>query len=81
MSNVDASAARGCFLQLAKMCASRKIVVCASGANSRIDWIMLTHDTAQHADVALASGSLDSTDKIILFDDLNEGELSYCKLW
>ena len=56
------------------MCHSRKIFVCASGVNSRIDWIMLTHDTAQHADVALASGSLESTDKIILFDDLNEGE-------
>ena len=48
VSNVDASAARGCFLQLAKMCNKRKITVCASGANNRINWLLETHDTAQH---------------------------------
>ena len=78
VTNVDASAARGCFLQLAKMCAARNISVCAAGANSRIDWIMQTHDTAQHVDVdSIASGSIESNDKIILFDDLDEGETSF----
>jgi hypothetical protein len=75
VSNVDASAARGCFLQLAKICASRKVIVCAAGANSRIDWIMQTHDTAQHVDVdGCALGSAESNDKIILFNDLDEGK-------
>ena len=78
VSNVDASAARGCFLQLAKMCAARKIVVCAAGVNSRIDWIMRTHETAHHLD---EDGSVDGktnlmemNQKIILFDDLDEGK-------
>ena len=75
VSNVDASAARGCFLQLAKICARRKVIVCAAGANSRIDWIMQTHDTAEHVDVdGLAIGSAESNDKIILFNDLDEGK-------
>ena len=75
VSNVDASAARGCFLQLAKICARRKVIVCAAGANTRIDWIMQTHDTAQHVDVdGLAIGSAESNDKIILFNDLDEGK-------
>ncbi|KAL7542533.1 hypothetical protein ACHAXR_011871 [Thalassiosira sp. AJA248-18] len=79
VSNVDASAARGCFLQLAKMCAKRKIVVCAAGANSRIDWIMQTHDTAHHVDIdGLASGSIESSEKIILFDALDEA-LQFCE--
>jgi len=82
VSNVDASAARGCFLQLAKMCAARKIVACAAGANSRIEWIMKTHETAHHLDEEkLADGSmnlLDLSQKIILFDDLNEA-LQFCE--
>jgi MFS superfamily sulfate permease-like transporter len=74
VSNIDASAARGCFLQLAKICATRGVVVCAAGANSRIDWIMQTHDAAQHVVDGLASGSLESKEKIILFNDFDEGE-------
>lgn len=74
VSNVDASAARGCFLQLAKMCNKRKITVCASGANNRINWLLETHDTAQHLDLdALSSGALPS-EKILLFDDIDEGK-------
>jgi len=73
LTNVDASAARGCFLQLAKMCAKREIVVCAAGANSRVDWIMQTHDTAVHVDE-----SMESNEKIILFDDLDEA-LQFCE--
>ena len=75
VSNVDASAARGCFLQLAKMCNKRKITVCASGANNRINWLLETHDTAQHLDIdTLASEGLGSNEKILLFDDIDEGE-------
>ena len=74
VSNVDASAARGCFLQLAKMCNKRKITVCASGANNRINWLLETHDTAQHLDTdTLSNGALIS-EKILLFDDIDEGE-------
>eukprot|EP00804_Cyclotella_cryptica_P023747 CCRYP_011133-RA/>CCRYP_011133-RA protein AED:0.19 eAED:0.19 QI:245/0.75/0.77/1/0.75/0.77/9/246/723 len=79
VSNVDASAARGCFLQLAKMCAARRIVVCAAGQNGRIDWIMQTHDCANHIDAEeMTSGSFDKNQKIILFDDLNDA-LQFCE--
>lgn len=77
VSTVDASAARGCFLQIAKMCAVRGIVVCAAGCNSRIDWIMVTHDCASHFEVreVIASGA---DQKIILFGDLNDA-LQFCE--
>jgi len=45
-SHVDASASRACFLQLAKMCAKKGVCVCASGANSRVDWMLRSHDAA-----------------------------------
>ncbi|KAL9190695.1 hypothetical protein ACHAXT_000401 [Thalassiosira profunda] len=77
VSNVDASAARGCFLQLAKMCVRRNVVVCAAGANSRIDWLLQTHETARRLEVDEASGSVDG-EKIILFDDLDEA-LQFCE--
>ena len=44
--NLDASAARGCFLQLAKMCAKRDMILCAAGANPRVDWMLRSHDVA-----------------------------------
>ena len=82
VTNVDASAARGCFLQLAKMCANRNVVVCAAGANSHITWLLKTHDTAHDFDL---HGSEDGhsqmdqlKDKIILFNDLNEA-LYFCE--
>ncbi|KAL3791245.1 hypothetical protein HJC23_000862 [Cyclotella cryptica] len=69
----------GCFLQLAKMCAARRIVVCAAGQNGRIDWIMQTHDCANHIDAEeMTSGSFDKNQKIILFDDLNDA-LQFCE--
>lgn len=74
VANVDASAARGCFLQLARICARRNIV-CAAGCSSHIDWILQTHGAAQHVDVdGLASVSAVSNEKIILFNDLHEGK-------
>lgn len=44
--NLDASASRGCFLQLAKTCAKKKIIVCAAGANPRVEWMLRSHDVA-----------------------------------
>lgn len=79
VSTVDASAARGCFLQLAKMCAARQIVVCAAGQNSRIDWIMQTHDCANHIESEQTSNSGERNQKILLFDDLNEA-LQFCEI-
>lgn len=77
VSTVDASAARGCFLQIAKMCATRGIVVCAAGCNSRIDWIMVTHDCASHFESReVITSGVDQ--KIILFDDLNDA-LQFCE--
>ena len=75
VTNVDASAARGCFLQLAKMCQARKIVVCAAGTNSRISWMLETHDTAEPFCEALSNGTIESNEKIILFGELDEGEI------
>jgi len=49
VANVDASAARTCFLQLAKMCAKNGIVLCAAGANRRVDWILRSHDVSYDA--------------------------------
>jgi CRP-like cAMP-binding protein len=46
VSNMEATGARGCFLQLAKSCARRGIIVCACGATPRIDWILRAHDVA-----------------------------------
>ena len=44
--NVDASASRGCFLQLAKICAKKHVIVCAVGANARVEWMLRSHDVA-----------------------------------
>jgi hypothetical protein len=71
--SIDASGARGCFLQLAKMCAMRNITVCAAGADNRINWILESHDTAHHMDID-GFASAKSSDKIILFAGLDEGE-------
>jgi anti-anti-sigma regulatory factor len=43
VSHLDASATRGCFLQLVKMCAKRDILVCASGMTPRIEWMFRSH--------------------------------------
>lgn len=82
VTNVDASAARGCFLQLAKMCANRNVVVCAAGANSHITWILKTHETAHEFDLHDSENGHSQIDrlseKIILFNDLNEA-LYFCE--
>lgn len=69
----------GCFLQLSKMCAARKIIVAAAGMNGRIAWIMQTHDCADHIESEeMADESVKTNQKIILFDDLNDA-LQYCE--
>lgn len=82
VTNVDASAARGCFLQLAKMCSNRNVVVCAAGANSHITWLLKTHETAHDFDMHEPENGTSQIDKlkekIILFNDLNEA-LYFCE--
>jgi CRP-like cAMP-binding protein len=82
VTNVDASAARGCFLQLAKMCGKRKVCVCAAGANSHISWLLKTHDTADDFNTQGPEEGRSQVDplsnKIILFNDLNQA-LYYCE--
>lgn len=81
--NVDATAARSCFLQLAKMCSKQGIILCGAGANSRVDWILRSHDVAysvEEEDI-VKKGLLyphriiaDTTfpfGKLLLFDSLN----------
>jgi CRP-like cAMP-binding protein len=46
MQNLDASAAQGCFLQFARMCGKHGVVVCASGASVRVDWMLRAHQVA-----------------------------------
>ena len=43
VSNLDASATRGCFLQLVKICAKKNILVCASGSTPKIEWMFRNH--------------------------------------
>lgn len=82
VTNVDASAARGCFLQLAKMCTNRNVVVCAAGANCHITWILKTHETANEFDLHESEDGHSQIDRlkerIILFNDLNEA-LYFCE--
>lgn len=86
--NVDASAARGCFLQLAKMCQTHGIVLCASGANPRVDWILRSHDVAHSYEDEqkvkelllnpIDMGQNDNTGMVLLFDTTFEA-LELCE--
>lgn len=48
--NLDASASRGCFLQLAKTCAKKNMIICAAGASNRVEWMLRSHDVAYDVD-------------------------------
>ena len=86
LNNLDASATRGCFLQLAKMCAKRGILVCASGALPRVEWMLRSHDAAHtiEEEEKVKQSLLDtesgvkSTEKILLFLTVYEG-LEFCE--
>jgi hypothetical protein len=83
VANVDASAARSCFLQLAKMCSKNGIVLCAAGVNRRVDWILRSHDvsfTSEEEQIVkgLMLNPLETVSspvpsgKLILFNSINE---------
>jgi CRP-like cAMP-binding protein len=84
VSNLDASASKGCFLQLVKMCAKRDIIVCASGVTPRIEWMFRSHAVSisdQHeeesAKAQMLSREYNKTEsepfeKILLFATLQE---------
>jgi CRP-like cAMP-binding protein len=88
--NVDASAARSCFLQLAKMCSKNGITMIATGANARVDWVLRSHDaTYSSADEAIVKRELlyphrqiesnrTRSGKVLLFDSLDSA-LQHCE--
>lgn len=91
VSNMDASAARSCFLQFSKMCHKRGMTVCASGATPKIEWMLRSHDAAyssqeeedsikgQLQSMDRAGRSAESlTDKILLFFTTHEA-LEFCE--
>mmetsp|Transcript_27845 Transcript_27845/g.42687 ORF Transcript_27845/g.42687 Transcript_27845/m.42687 type:complete len:955 (-) Transcript_27845:205-3069(-) len=82
--NVDATAARSCFLQLGRMCKTNGIILCASGANHRVDWVLRSHDAAYSNEEdprvkreGASSGEI-PTGKLILFDSMNDA-LHFCE--
>ena len=90
MQNLDASAARGCFYQLTKMCGKRGIVICASSPSPRVDWVLRSHgitysDDMEEFDIKKkligdfsVSAALNDSPKIILFDTVYEA-LEFCE--
>jgi hypothetical protein len=46
VTHLDASATRGCFLQLVKMAAKKDIIVCASGVTPKIEWMFRSHEVS-----------------------------------
>jgi len=88
--NVDASAARSCFLQLAKMCGKNGIIMIVAGANARVDWVLRSHDAAYSSeDEKVVKGELlyphrqtarvDSpSGKVLLLDSLDTA-LQHCE--
>ncbi|CAJ1919311.1 unnamed protein product [Cylindrotheca closterium] len=90
MTNLDASAARGCFLQLAKMCAKKRIMVCAAGASNKTEWMLRSHDVSlvdvedeqlvkeRLLDPELRKGAKSSLEKILLFLTAQEA-LEFCE--
>ena len=86
LNNLDASASRGCFLQLAKMCAKRGIVVCATSALPRVEWMMRSHDVAYTLEeeeqvkqsLLDAESEVEETERVILFLTVYEA-LEFCE--
>ena len=86
LTNLDASAARGSFVQLAKMCGKRGIVVCATGANPRVEWMMRSHEVSygeeeeeEAVKASLLKGSSGTrSEKVLLFLTIFEG-LEFCE--
>ena len=62
VTHLDASAARGCFLQLAKRAAQKQIIVCASGLSPKTEWMFRSHE------VAFESATAEEHEKALLLD-------------
>jgi anti-anti-sigma regulatory factor len=65
VTHLDASASRGCFLQLVKKVAKKRIVVCASGLSPKIEWMFRAHDVSFQSpeEEEVAKANLLSADK------------------
>lgn len=86
-THLDASAARGCFLQLVKMCSKYGILVCASSASARIEWMFRSHgvsipdveeEEAVKAKILCEKRHDDGFDKMLLFMTVYEA-LEFCE--
>jgi MFS superfamily sulfate permease-like transporter len=89
VTHLDASATRGCFLQLVKKAAKKNMVVCATGASPKIEWMFRAHgvscNNAEEEEEARNNlGSKDrkvsrkAPDKILLFTTTAEA-LEFCE--
>lgn len=68
VTHLDASATRGCFLQLTKMAAKKNILLCASGLTPKIEWMFRSHD------VSFESIEEEEEEKAKLLNKKAEGE-------
>jgi CRP-like cAMP-binding protein len=89
ISNLDASASRGCFYQLSKLCSKRDILVCAAGASQRVAWMLRSHSVSfplEEEDTVKAkmqrrthhSRKYELCEKILLFVTIQEA-LEFCE--
>eukprot|EP00523_Entomoneis_sp_CCMP467_P017901 CAMPEP_0168807570 /NCGR_PEP_ID=MMETSP0726-20121227/2123_1 /TAXON_ID=265536 /ORGANISM="Amphiprora sp., Strain CCMP467" /LENGTH=873 /DNA_ID=CAMNT_0008859497 /DNA_START=97 /DNA_END=2715 /DNA_ORIENTATION=- len=92
VSNMDASAARSCFLQFTRLGQKRNVIVCAAGLTPRIEWMVRSHEAAceTRAEEEMIKARLQSnderstnplesgTDKMLLFLTLHEA-LEFCE--
>ncbi|KAL3913920.1 MAG: hypothetical protein SGILL_006302, partial [Bacillariaceae sp.] len=89
VTHLDASATRGCFLQLVKKAAKKNMLVCATGVSPKIGWMFRAHgvsfDTAEDEEEAkdkLSSSDRNEAkkvpDKILIFNTTAEA-LEFCE--
>lgn len=88
VSNLDASAARGCFLQLAKLAKNKGITICACGATVRHEWMLRSHEAAydnlEEEEVVKSRyvnngrPRLETSERILLFLTIHEA-LQFCE--
>lgn len=86
--SMDSSAARVCFLQLARMCAQNNILLCASGANAYVESVLRSHEIAysveeeQKVKMQILETKHwhpnEHPDRILLFETLYEA-LGFCE--
>ena len=84
-SSLLASASRGCFLQLVRICTKRGVLVCACNASTRVEWMLRSHEVAYDVDEEQrikdhhlsAYESADAT-RLLLFVTIHEA-LEFCE--